>query len=566
MADLLLGPLLRHVDETSATIWVETDGPGRVRVTTDPGDADERRTEVPTFAVHGHHYALVCLDGLDKGRHHPYTVDVDGERCWPPPDSSLPPSVVPTLDHAKPLRLAYGSCRTSVGHTKADNDVHGIDALRAYALRMAGRSPREADDPDGDTPRWPDLVVFLGDQVYADETTKAMHDFIAARRSLDEPPGKELKDYEEYAHLYLLAWSDPVNRWLLSTLPSLMIFDDHDVRDDWNTSASWKQEMNATSWWHDRIVAGLASYWVYQHAGNLSPAELAEDEVWREIQAHSDEPGWDAGPLLDDLADRVDRDPTCYRWSYARELGTQARLVVVDSRAARVLDPDARDMLDDDERAWVDEQVRGDVDHLFLATSLPYLLGTGLHYVEAFSEVLAGGGYAGERGRRVGEWLRQTVDLEHWGAFQAGFGAIAQMVLETGRGERGRPPATITFLSGDVHHSYLAAVEPPEGVHSRIMQAVCSPIRNPLSRKWRFATAVLVYGLAGPIGLGLKRLRKVPDAPFGWSIVEGPWFDNNLATVEVKGRGLRMWWATGRPGDDVDLPRLVRATDVSVDC
>ncbi|MGW1633884.1 hypothetical protein, partial [Streptomyces anthocyanicus] len=28
-------------------------------------------------------------------------------------------------------------------------------------------------------------------------------------------------------------------RWLLSTVPSCMIFDDHDVIDDWNTSAAW---------------------------------------------------------------------------------------------------------------------------------------------------------------------------------------------------------------------------------------------------------------------------------------------------------------------------------------
>ncbi|MGY3317141.1 hypothetical protein ACVWZ7_000244 [Arthrobacter sp. TE12232] len=32
-------------------------------------------------------------------------------------------------------------------------------------------------------------------------------------------------DYEEYAHLYFLAWSDPATRWLLSTLSQR-----HDVR------------------------------------------------------------------------------------------------------------------------------------------------------------------------------------------------------------------------------------------------------------------------------------------------------------------------------------------------
>ena len=112
-----------------------------------------------------------------------------------------------------------------------------------------------------------------------------MQRFIEARRDIEQPPGKELKDYEEYSHLYALAWSDPLNRWLLSTLPSSMIFDDHDVRDDWNTSYAWKQEIEKTSWWHERIVSGLASYWVYQHLGNLSPEERAEDDIWQRVAA-----------------------------------------------------------------------------------------------------------------------------------------------------------------------------------------------------------------------------------------------------------------------------------------
>ncbi len=196
-----------------------------------------------------------------------------------------------------------------------------------------------------------------------------------------------------------------------------MIFDDHDIRDDWNTSMDWRREMEATSWWHGRIVAGLASYWVYQHLGNLSPAERERDEIWGVIRAHAGDDEFDLGVVLDAFAERVDQHPTTYRWSYVREFDHQARLVVVDSRAARQLDPESRALLDPDEAAWLDEQLRGDVDHLLVGTSLPFMLASGLHHLEAFSEALAQGAW-GDRGGRWGERLRQVVDLEHWGAFQ----------------------------------------------------------------------------------------------------------------------------------------------------
>lgn len=568
MTALVLGPLLRHVDETSGCVWVETAGAGTVTVT-----AGDRTAEARTFRVHDHHYALLCVDGLEPGTKTPYTVSVDGEQVWPPADSPYPPSVIPTLDEHKPLRLAYGSCRTSVTHDEAGNKLHGVDALRAYALRMARvTDPGHEDDPDpGEDVRWPDLLLFLGDQVYADETTDEMREFIASRRDIEQPPGKELQDYEEYAHLYKLAWSDPANRWLLSTLPSAMIFDDHDIRDDWNTSLTWKHQMEATDWWHGRIVAGLASYWVYQHLGNLTADERAGDENWQAITGHDGPDEYDASALLDAFAERVDQEPETYRWSYAREFGSQARLVVVDSRAARVLDPEGRSMLDDSEFAWLDEQMRGDVDHLFVGTSLPFLLSPGLHYAEAFDEALSQGAW-GRRGGRVGEKLRQELDLEHWAAFQDGFQRVARMTLAVARGERGRAPATVTFLSGDVHHSYVSEARPTREerrrggrTQSRILQAVCSPIRNPMPRKMRFLVAVLAYGVAGPVGHLVARSAKVPDAPLRWKMRRGPWFDNNLATLELTDRGLRMWWATGVVEDGAhDRPRLKRVAELTV--
>ena len=65
-----------------------------------------------------------------------------------------------------------------------------------------------------------------------------------------------------------------------------MVWDDHDMSDDWNISASWLEEMRQKSWWHRRATSGLMSYWVYQHIGNLSPQVLDEDDLYRRVRGN----------------------------------------------------------------------------------------------------------------------------------------------------------------------------------------------------------------------------------------------------------------------------------------
>lgn len=140
--------------------------------------------------------------------------------------------------------------------------------------------------------------------------------------------------------------------------------------------------------------------------------------------------------------------------------------------------------------------------------------------------------------------------------------------MEVAAGERGPAPSTVTFLSGDVHHSYVSEAWPVDDgrdVHSVILQAVCSPIRNPLSRNMRFATAVLSYGVAGPIGRLASRSVRVPNPPLDWRYAEGPWFDNNLACLHLDGRRLRMWWVTGEVTDDHARPRLAKVASYELD-
>lgn len=552
-SELVLGPVLRHVDETSAAIWVETKRACRVSVRLQ-GHPEVWST--PTFAVHAHHYALVEVTGLAPGIETAYQVEVDDTVAWPSPGAVAGESRLRTLRSDGPLQMAFGSCRTSVSHDAAGHRSHGVDALRTFGMAQA---------VGGDVPDWPDLLLLLGDQVYADDTSPEMRDFIAARRSLDEPPGGELTDFEEYAHLYALAWGEPWLRWLLSCLPTLMIFDDHDVRDDWNTSWRWREKMEATPWWHGRIVAALSSYWVYQHLGNMSVAERAKDEVWREWlrrRSHSDDEV-DLSELLDAFAARVDQEPGSYRWSYARDLG-DSRLVVADSRAGRVLEPGRRSMLDEPEMSWLDEQLHGDYQHLFIGTSLPFLLPPGLHYLEAWNEAMAAGRW-GRACAWISERLRQKIDLEHWAAFQDSFRRVAQMVSEVARAERGQAPATVTFLSGDVHHSYIAEVEGAKEGHSRILQFVCSPVRNPLPRAIRASTGIMAHRVARPLGSWAAKSANVPDSPWRWQTLHGPWYDNNVAIVHVDGDQMEVTWWCGRVLDDDHAhPQLAQVARVEL--
>ena len=76
MAELLLGPLLRHVGTHDVTVWVETDAPCEVAVRCTSGQASGR-----TFAVAGHHYAILVLDGLPERTCEAYTVHLDGAQA-----------------------------------------------------------------------------------------------------------------------------------------------------------------------------------------------------------------------------------------------------------------------------------------------------------------------------------------------------------------------------------------------------------------------------------------------------------------------------------------------------
>jgi len=529
-AGIVLGPLLRFVDSHRATVWVETDASCEVTV-----HCGEVRGVEQTWCVHGHHYALVVLRGLPAGSQLTYSMQLDGAPVWPVSDSA--PSLIRTTAQDADVRLAFGSCRRGEGYTAEDLEALGADALVAMAQRMHSIGAE----------RWPNALLLVGDQVYADDPSAAVTERLHARRAAGlGPPGvdtgpesvvDEICDFEEYTWLYHESWGSEHVRWLLSTVPTCMILDDHDLRDDWNSSYSWRQQIVTEPWWRSRVIGAFSSYWVYQHLGNLSPDELDADVLYAAVRAATSDD--ERVHLLAEFSWRADTEPDFARWSFRRDFG-RTRLLMLDSRCSRRLDPGNRAMLDTAEWRWAREQAlatpaQEPFDHLLIGSSLPFLMLPGLHHLEGWNEATAQGAW-GRWGAKLGEKVRLAVDLEHWAAFRRSFDDMVQLVADVATVEHA--PATVLWLSGDVHCSYLARAE-VHGVDPQataVHQLTMSPFRNPLNMPIRVVNRLVKRPGVVRVLRQLSVWAGVREQDITWTVENGPWFDNGVMTVVLHER------------------------------
>ena len=347
-----------------------------------------------------------------------------------------------------------------------------------------------------------------------------------------DPPGEEIADFEEYTQLFRESWSDPDIRWLLATVPSAMIFDDHEVNDDWNISQSWVDEMRALPWWDERVIGAFMSYWLYQHLGNLSPPSSPKRRSSRRCRRDED-----AGPRLREFARMCDRESAASRWAYYRDFG-RSRLLVIDSRAARVLADGRRDMVDADEWDWISEHARGSFDHLIVATTLPVFVPHGIHYLEAWNEAVCAGRWGSARGparraaatrvrpRALGR-VSALVRAAHRSSARSQRRHRRRAARDDHDPERRRPH--------DVHGRGRSRADAGP---SRVYQVVCSPFRNPLTPSQRrdrhggriASAAARVFSL-------LARAGRRAAARRSWSYLARRTFDNSIGELEPRRGG-----------------------------
>lgn len=509
--------MLRYCSETEVVVWVECDRSCEVEIL---------NHTAPTFEVEGHHFALVIVEDLEPGESTPYEVRLDGIKAWPPEDYEFPQPRIRTLPADSDVRLIFGSCRASGPHRPPHTFQRwwhpkgkGIDALNAYARRML-EQPEQS---------WPDALIMLGDQLYADEPPDAVKQVAGDRPVHPESPPGVLEDFEEFTVGYRYAWTRSLVRWLFSNVPTTMILDDHEINDMWRTSRRWLDGMRETSWYRDRVTGGLMAYWLFQHIGNLSPTELAADETFQRVSKGDDT------AALRNYAIRAEAEDGLTRFSFRLDLGP-ARLLAIDSRAGRVLDEGERRIVGDEEWGWILDQAADHGEHVILASSLPFLLPYAMHHMEAWSEAVDAGAW-GDRFRLLGEKVRGAANLDHWAAFQRSFAELENLVIDIATGTHGEAPRSLIMLGGDVHHCFVSEVELPEGLPptpTKIRHVVCSGLRKELELKERLVLAFGHTRLAARLARRLAESANANRPRLRWRQVSDSHFRNQIGTLEIR--------------------------------
>ena len=284
--------------------------------------------------------------------------------------------------------------------------------------------------------------------------------------SAGDDGGMHAADFAEFSYLHERAWSVEGARKTLAHLPSFMIFDDHEIADDWNFSDKWVDIAHGNAhdpyaMWPKTITDGLAAYWMYQGWGNLSPQTWASDPRVQ-ILDRARASGKDALPALRQLI--LDRAGKPARpgadaskrltWYYALPVRSP-RFFVVDDRTEREVygagGPFQKQL------QWLEAGLKAaPASAAFIVFPTPFLLPHPLSWAMAHPEFTRNIEFVykvltqGRLDLKTVERLKRDADMEH----AAGNQVWDQMLRMLARIQDSVTPLkTIAFLSGDVHFS-----------------------------------------------------------------------------------------------------------------
>ncbi|MCG9712419.1 alkaline phosphatase family protein [Shewanella insulae] len=288
---------------------------------------------------------------------------------------------------------------------------------------------------------------------------------------------------KEWLHLLEFKAGLTKVRRLLAHLPTYMIFDDHDITDDWNLTAKWEQAAYGHPFSKRIIGNALIGYLVFQGLGNQKDKFSAEIlPQLKQFLASREEAQHDE--LIDTLLGFDE-------WHYS--LNTSPKLVVLDTRTQRwrsesnLAKPSG--LMDWEALMEFQQQLVGQ-EKVIIVSAAPMF---GVKLIEAVQRAAT----------FIGASL--LVDAENWMAHPGTANTLLSIFLHR------KTPQQFVILSGDVHYSFAYDI----GIRFRtqgpqIYQITCSGIKNQFPEKLLPLFDKLngwLYGHFSPLNWFTKRKR-----------------------------------------------------------
>jgi hypothetical protein len=299
-------------------------------------------------------------------------------------------------------------------------------------------------------------------------------------------------------HLARYAGVTPVVAQVLANTPTYMIFDDHEVADDWNLNGRWATKVYNREWGRYVVRNGLLAYTLMQGWGN-DPAHFGTDKPGKKVLDAIPVAITGGTPTTDlDILLGFDKattaQPKRIAFNYAMETESYT-VVVLDTRTHRAINnttldpPNLIDKLDEqlpEKPATATQQVLVVVSPVpvfspvvieQLGQPLAQLAIDNIHahtigevpgFVQGDDADLQRSAGCGKRGERGGE----KYDREGWSANDEGFEALIARVA----GYR-----SVVILSGDVHYASTTTLDywtKSEPDPARLVQCIASPAKN----------------------------------------------------------------------------------------
>ena len=235
-------------------------------------------------------------------------------------------------------------------------------------------------------------------------------------------------------------------------IPTYMIFDDHDVTDDWNLTRGWEQAAYENPYSRRIIGNAMIGYWLFQGIGN-QPQVF--NTLFEFANTHFSCAGiQEQDALISQLLDFS-------HWHYV--LPTEPKCVVLDTRTHRWRsekgDNYPSGLMDWESLTQLQHELY-EQERAIIVSAAPIF---GVKLIETIQKIFTFFGKA------------LVVDAENWMAHRG----TAKVILETFLDKR--TPNNITVLSGDVHYSFVYDVYLRSERHdqqARVVQITSSGIKN----------------------------------------------------------------------------------------